>query len=123
MKKSILLIILLFSAFFHLNAQILNPAKWTYETSSKEAKVGDEVDLIFKATIDKDWYLYSSEFECEDGPIKTAFNLLPNASFQLIGNVVPVNPMDKYDDIFECDVKIFKKTAEFRQKIKILSMK
>ena len=121
MKKPLLLVILLLSAFFNLNAQILNPAKWSYETSAKEAKVGDVVELIFKATIDKNWYLYSSEFKCEDGPIKTSFNIVPHASFQLVGNVVPVNPIDKYDDIFECDVKIFKKSAEFRQKIKILS--
>jgi thiol:disulfide interchange protein len=120
MKKPILLIIILFSAFFHLNAQILQPAKWTYETSTKEAKVGDEVELIFKATIDKDWYLYSSEFPCED-PTKTSFKFAPHSSFQLIGKITPINPIDKYDDIFECDVKIFKKTGEFRQKIKILS--
>ncbi|MDZ7648715.1 MAG: protein-disulfide reductase DsbD family protein [Cytophagales bacterium] len=53
--------------------------------------------------------------------MKTSFNLVPHASFQLVGNLVPINPVDKYDDIFECDVKIFKKTGEFRQKIKILS--
>ncbi len=120
MKKSILLI-LLFFAFFQIRAQILTPAKWTYEPSVKEAKTGDEIELIFKATIDKAWYLYSSEFPCEDGPIKTSFNLIPHASFQLVGSLMPINPVDKYDDIFECDVKIFKKTAEFRQKIKILS--
>ncbi len=120
MNKAIPLIILLFSACFSVNAQILTPAKWTYETSVKEAKTGDEIELIFKASIDKDWYLYSSEFPCED-PIKTSFNLVPHASFQILGKLVPINPVDKYDDIFECDVKIFKKTAEFRQKIKILS--
>ncbi len=116
--------ILFFIAFLFtacLSAQILNPAKWSYATSVEQAKVGDEVDLIFKATIDSDWYLYSSEFPCEDGPIKTSFNLVPNSSYQLIGKIVPINPVDKYDDIFECDVKVFKKTAEFRQKIKILA--
>jgi thiol:disulfide interchange protein len=102
------------------SAQVLNPVKWTYETSAKKAKVGDEIELIFKATIDKDWYLYSSEFPCEDGPIKTTFTLQPHPSFSLIGGIVAVNAQDKYDDIFECDVKIFKKTGEFRQKIKIL---
>ncbi len=121
MKKFFFLVALLITVIFQLDAQILNPAKWTYETSVKEAKTGDEIDLIFRATIDNDWYLYSTEFSCEDGPIKATFNFTPNASFQLVGNVVPVNPQDKYDDIFGCDVKIFKKTAEFRQKIKLLS--
>ncbi len=102
------------------SAQVLQPAKWSYSTSVTEAKVGDEIELIFTATIDKDWYLYSSEFPCED-PIKTSFGLVPHSSYQLVGSLVPVNPIDKYDDIFECDVKIFKKTGEFRQKIKILA--
>ncbi|HMR56104.1 MAG TPA: cytochrome c biogenesis protein CcdA [Cyclobacteriaceae bacterium] len=102
-----------------VSAQILTPAKWTY-ASVTEAKVGDEVELIFKATIDKDWYLYSSEFPCED-PIKTSFGLVPHSSYQLAGPLVPVKPIDKYDDVFDCDVKIFKGTAEFRQKIKILA--
>ena len=121
MKKSFLLFVLLLSGHFLLSAQILTPAKWTYETSVKEAKTGDEIEIIFKATIDKDWYLYSSEFNCEDGPIKTTFNLVPHASYELIGKVVPIQPTDKHDEIFECDVKIFKKSAEFRQKLKILS--
>lgn len=121
MKKPVLLIILLFAAFVQANTQILNPAHWTYETSVKEAKTGDEVDLIFRATIDNTWYLYSSDFPCEDGPIKTTFNLVPHASYQLVGKVVAINPINKREDIFDCDVKIFKKTAEFRQKIKILS--
>jgi thiol:disulfide interchange protein DsbD len=119
--KKFFLVLLLFNVTVLLNAQILNPAKWTYEASVKEAKTGDEIELIFRATIDNDWYLYSSEFPCEDGPIKTTFNLTPHAGYQLVGKVVPVNPQDKYDDIFGCDVKVFKKTAEFRQKIKLLS--
>lgn len=121
MYKGILLSFIIIQAVFSGKAQVLTPAKWTYETSVNEAKTGDEIELIFKASIDKEWYLYSSEFPCEDGPIKTSFNLVPHPSYQLVGNLVPINPVDKYDDIFECDVKIFKKTAEFRQKIKILS--
>ena len=75
--------------------------------------------MIFRATIDKDWYLYSSDFDPECGPMVTTFHFKPNTSYSLIGKIVPVNPLPKHDDVFDCDVKIFKKTAEFRQKIKI----
>jgi len=116
------LLLLLFVASLSCSqAQVLQPAKWSYSTSVTEANVGDEVELIFKAAIDKNWYLYSSEFPCEDGPIKTAFNFVPHSSYQLVGGIMPVKPIDKYDEIFECDVKIFKQTGEFRQKIKILA--
>lgn len=114
------LIFILLSFVVTTQAQVLTPVKWSYATSLKDARVGDEVDLIFKATIDKDWYLYSSEFPCED-PIKTSFSLTPNSSFLLMGGLQAINPIDKYDEIFECDVKVFKKTAEFRQRIKVLS--
>lgn len=104
-----------------LPAQILQPAHWTQSASSRTPAIGEEIDLVFKATIDKNWYLYSSEFPCEDGPIKTTFTFNPNASYQLVGSLKAVNPIDKYDDVFECDVKIFKGTGEFRQRIKVLS--
>lgn len=117
--KRVLLLILVLSAVV-LKAQILQPAKWTPTTSASSVKAGDEIELIFNVKIDKDWYLYSSEFPCEDGPIKTTFTFEPNAGYQLIGGIVPINPIDKYDEIFECDVKVFKKTAQFKQKIKLL---
>lgn len=105
------------------SAQVLAPAKWTTSTSTVSAKTGEEIDLIFKTTIDNNWYLYSSEFDCEDGPIKTTFTFKPDASYKLVGNIKAINPIDKHDKIFECDLKIFKGTAEFRQRIKILSTK
>src|SRR5260221_9270425 len=113
--------ILLLAGFSSMEAQILNPAKWTTVTSVSEAKTGDEVTLIFRATIDNNWYLYSSEFPCEDGPIKMTFSFAPDKSYEKVGGIIAVNPIDKHDKIFECDVKIFIGTAEFRQKIKVLS--
>ncbi|MFM7486015.1 MAG: LptF/LptG family permease [Cytophagales bacterium] len=112
---------LIFIANTLCTAQVLTPAKWNYSTSAQTVKVGDEIDLIFNATIDNNWYLYSSEFNCEDGPIKTSFSFTPDASYQLVGSLRAINPIDKHDKIFECDVKIFKKTAEFRQRVKVLS--
>jgi thiol:disulfide interchange protein DsbD len=102
-------------------AQILTPATWSTSASGREIKTGETVDLIFNVKIDPTWYLYSTEFNCEDGPLKTTFTFQPHPSYRLEGKVIPVNPADKYDEIFGCDVKVFKKTAEFRQKIKVLS--
>jgi len=103
------------------NAQILEPTHWSTSTSVSEAKVGDELDLVFSVAIDNNWYLYSTEFPCEDGPIKTTFTFSPDKSYELVGGVVPVHPKDKHDEVFDCDVKIFKKTAEFRQHVKVLA--
>ncbi len=104
-----------------LCGQILQPAKWTTAVSSEKVAVGDEIELIFRATIDRDWYLYSSDFDPECGPMVTTFHFKTSTAYSLVGKIVPVNPLPKHDDVFDCEVKIFKKTGEFRQKIKVRS--
>ncbi len=102
-------------------AQILQPARLVAETPTKSLKVGDEVELIFKASVDKDWYIYSVGFDEDCGPIPMAVTLEKHPSFALVGNLIAVNDQAKHDKIFNCDVRIFVNTGEFRQKIKILS--
>lgn len=102
-------------------AQILTPTKWTWKPSTHSVEVGDEIDLIFNATIDKDWYIYANEFDPECGPMLTTVTFVPDASFELIGTLKAINSVAKHDEIFDCDVKIFKKYSEFRQKIKVRS--
>lgn len=104
-----------------LQAQVLTPTKWSWKASSTSVNVGDQIDLIFNATIEKDWYIYANEFDPECGPMLTTVTLVPDASFELIGTLKAINSVAKHDEIFGCDVKIFKKSAEFRQKIKIRS--
>jgi thiol:disulfide interchange protein DsbD len=116
-----LFLILLVVVNLDIYAQILQPATWATSASSQTPSIGEEIDLVFQATIDKNWYLYSSEFPCEDGPIKTTFTFKPNSSYQLIGGVQAIQPIHKHDDVFECDVKIFKGKGEFRQKVKVLA--
>ena len=101
--------------------QILQPARLVAETPAKSLKVGDEVELIFKASVDKDWYIYSVGFDEDCGPIPMAVTLEKHPSFALVGNLLAVNDQAKHDKIFNCDVRIFVNTGEFRQKIKILS--
>lgn len=118
--KRVLILLLFVSAVTALQAQILEPTKWASKPSVTSANAGDVIELIFDVKIDDNWYLYSSEFPCEDGPIPTSFTFVPNAGYELVGGIIPINPVDKFDDIFECDVKVFKKTAQFRQKVKLL---
>jgi len=119
--RKVLFGILLSASVHTLVGQILQPAKWTTAVSSDKVAIGDEIDLIFHAVIDKDWYLYSSDFDPECGPMVTTFHFKPNTSYSLVGKIIPINPLPKHDEVFDCDVKIFKKTGEFRQKIKIRS--
>lgn len=122
--RKIFLFLSVFVLFHSIQAQVLEPAKWEYDVSKSEVQIGDEIDLIFKATIDPDWYLYSSEFDDPDlGPMLTEFTFEPNADYELVGKIVPVNPSTKYDDIWEGEIKYFSGIGEFRQRIKITGEK
>ena len=63
--KKLLLLILTFFAFANVNAQILNPVKWTTRT---EKLSETEFNLVFEGTIDEDWHMYS-QFTPDGGPL------------------------------------------------------
>ena len=101
-------------------AQVLKPIKWTYEPSKKDVKAGEQIDLIFTAVVEKDWYVYSSDFDPDLGPQVTTFTFKPNDTYELVGKVKPINPKKKYSDVFDGDYTYFIGKGEFRQTVKIL---
>ncbi len=103
----------------NLSAQTPN-SQWITTTSVKEAKVGDVIELIFNVSIENDWYLYGSNFS-DGGPQITTLKAKKDASFELVGELESVGFEKKFDTTFEMDITIFKKKAEFRQKIKVLA--
>jgi thiol:disulfide interchange protein DsbD len=121
MRNRISLFVSLFLSAFLSQAQVIEPARLTAETPSGTVKVGDELELVFKATIDKGWYIYSVDFDAECGPIPMTVTLEKHSSFELVGPLVAVKDKTKHDKIFDCDVRIFENTGEFRQKIRVLS--
>lgn len=100
--------------------QILKPISWEVKMSNNSPSVGDEVTLEFKAKIDEKWYLYSSDFDPDLGPMITEFFFEENDSYEVIGEIEPVNPQKKYDSLWEGEYTYFKKEGLFRQKVKIL---
>ncbi len=119
MKHYTSFLILLFCSIFSF-AQPLKPISWEYGVSKSEVEKGGELELIFTASIDNNWYLYSSDFDPELGPMVTEFEFEDNDSYQLVGNIKPINPKEKYDEIWEGNYTYFKGKGEFRQKVKIL---
>lgn len=115
------LALLFFITFFGVSqAQVLKPIKWEVQLSEESPAKNAEVDIIFKAKIDKDWYLYSTDFDPDLGPIVTQFSFEADDSYLLIDSILPINPKKKYDSLWEGDYTYFKEKAEFRQKIKIV---
>ncbi len=105
-----------------LLAQVLRPIQWESKTSTNEVKIGETIELIFSAKIDEGWYLYSNDFDPNLGPMLTSFEFIPNDTYSLVGKKpVPIGAKKKFDtEIWNGEYTYFIKTAEFRQKVKIL---
>lgn len=101
-----------------MKGQILQPASWTHEVEATDTP--GEFDLVFNAEIHPDWYLYSSDFDPDCGPIVASFSFTPSGNYALVGELRAIDPIEKFDDIFECDVRIFKKEGQFRQTIRLI---
>lgn len=118
--KNLIAILLLFVGVNGV-AQILEPAKWSIDVSSRSVKIGDEIDLIFNVKIDEKWYLYSTDFDPDLGPMITEFEFESHESYERIGIITPIDPKKKYDSLWEGEYTYFKKTAQFIQKVVIKS--
>ncbi|PVW12622.1 protein-disulfide reductase DsbD family protein [Marixanthomonas spongiae] len=112
-------LILLGIFFVHLAtiAQVLDPVDW----KTRVEKVSDsEFDLVASATIDEGWHLYSQDVP-EDGPIPTVFTFEENKNYELVGSVAEEEGITTDDPVFGMRIKFFGNSAEFRQRIKVLS--
>jgi len=104
------------------HAQIVDHVNWRAEVAPKQAKVGETVELVFRAFITKDWYIYSNDFDPNLGPMLTTFTFSPNGSYELVGEVRPIGPLRTYDSlIWKGEYSYFKGKAEFRQTVRVLA--
>lgn len=124
--KYLLTLALFVTAFFSSQAQVFNspnsqqmedPISW----DAKLEKQNDSIyDIVFTATLEKGWHLYSQEVG-DDGPIPTSF-VFQNTSddtYELVGETWEPDVPPIYDEVFGMDIKFFKDEAEFVQTIKV----
>jgi thiol:disulfide interchange protein DsbD len=82
-----------------------------------------EYDLIFTASIDEPWHMYSLNKLADDGPNPTVFTFTKSKEYELVGKVKQGAPLKEFDKVFEMNVEYFKHTATFTQRIRILTDK
>jgi len=85
-----------------VHAQIEKHAHWSHSLRAPKApQVGDTIEVVFKAKIDPDWYLYASDFDPEVGPMVTEIELTQLRGAKAVGQLLSVNSIKKYDEVFE----------------------
>ena len=114
-KRLLLLFVtLLLNSFVF--AQILEPVKWTFDSRMIS---DDEAELIFKATIEENWHLYSQDIPMTPPATTFTFDTLPG--YERIGEVLESESVEEFDPNFEMKLKFFAEEAVFTQKIRLLT--
>ncbi len=117
MRNLIILTLLIFSSISASLAQIHKPVKWSMDHKHIS---GDDFNLIFTATIDDGWSIYSQYLESDDGPVRTSFEYDKGAHFALKGkNEESGSRKEAFDKLFEMNVIKFTKKAIFTQKVTV----
>ncbi len=114
---------LLFSSCSNVSAQIEQHSKWKTYTEPADLsniKVGETIKLYFEVDIEKDWYVYSSDFDKNLGPIVSELTFEKSDAFEVVGGLKAVSPKKKYDDLWEGEYTYFVKKGKFYQVVKIL---
>lgn len=114
-----LIALLLF--FFQVQSfgQLVSPPKWTIQLAEKDLKVGQEAEIVLKASIPMNWYIYSNDFDENAGPVLTTLSLEGSKGISVKEKLSPINPKKKFDKVWEADITYFSGIGEFRQKITI----
>ena len=114
MKKTLLTWICLVFVLA-VKAQMVDPVHFKAELKTGN---GAEAEIVFHATIDQGWHVYSTEIG-EDGPIEATFNVVKMEGAELVGKLVPKgNVIKKMDKLFGMELKYFESEATFVQKIR-----
>jgi thiol:disulfide interchange protein DsbD len=114
--KKLLIILIAFLALANVNAQILDPVKWT----TKIEKTADNTYVLtFNGVIEKDWHLYS-QFTPDGGPLalEVVFKN-QKGNFNLVGKAKEGKTRTAYNDIFEVDETFFERKAQIQQVIRV----
>ena len=96
-------------------AQMMNPVH--FKSELKELK-GGEAEIVFSATIDPGWHVYSSNLG-DDGPISATFNPVKMEGVETVGKLqTRGKELKQFDKMFDMELRFFEGSVTFVQKVK-----
>ena len=115
--KKVLSATILFLFALSAMAQVMNPVHFT--TELKKLK-GNEAELVFSATIDPGWHVYSTNLG-SNGPISASFNTVKMDGAELVGKLQTRGyEIKNFDKLFDMELRYFEKAVTFVQKIRFI---
>lgn len=114
MRKILSICLLLFAVM--AQAQIQDPVRFKSEFKLLSA---DKAEIVFTATIDEGWHVYSTGLG-DGGPISATFNIDKISGAIAVGKLqAKGKEIASYDKLFEMNVRYFEKAAQFVQELKL----
>ena len=114
MKKILSTTLLLLFAL-SVMAQMMDPVHFTSKLNELK---GGEAELVFSATIDPGWHVYSTNLG-NDGPISATFNAVKMDGVEPIGKLqTRGKEIKQYDKLFEMELRYFERAVTFVQKVR-----
>ena len=87
-------------------------------TSQLKMLDSGEAEIIFSATVDPGWHVYSTDLG-NDGPISATFNAVKMDGVETVGKLRPRgNVVKQYDKMFDMELRFFEHKAMFVQKVR-----
>ena len=101
-------------------AQMADPVHFSSELKMLE---GNEAEIIFTATIDPGWHVYSTDIG-DDGPTRATFHADRLEGAELVGQLKPRGKVkEEFDPMFEMSLRFFELKGAFVQKIRFTKPK
>jgi len=113
--KRIFSSLLLFLMTVAAGAQMMNPVHFSSKLNMLD---NGEAEIVFSATIDPGWHVYSTDLG-NSGPIEATFNIDKMEGAETVGKLKPQGKeVKKFDQMFNMELRYFENQAAFVQKIR-----
>lgn len=113
-KKSFLFLLLALATIF-VQAQILQPVKFTSQLKTNGTP---EAEIVFSGKIQPGWHVYSTNLG-NSGPISATFNVNKLDGVELVGKLTPRGKeISNFDQLFGMKLRYFEGSVQFVQKVK-----
>ncbi|MFN2396366.1 MAG: cytochrome c biogenesis protein CcdA [Bacteroidales bacterium] len=111
-------LLILLSVSINLQAQILEPVKWSFS----QKKISENTyDIIFTAQIDSGWSIYGMDI-APGGPIPTTFDFNEPDGYRFSGDMLSPAPEVKFDPNFDMELSMFSdREVTFKRTVEVLS--
>lgn len=109
-------LLIVLSAIVTVTAQMFNPVKWSSKIEMTSDNTGE---VVFTATIDAGWHMYSHDCDPQAGPSPLSINFSTLKGAVLEGDLKADRPSTKvFDKMFEADLNFWENGITLRQAFK-----